>query len=93
MTDRADEIAGRALSYYSRSILGDEEKLAADIRAYGDECRNAALEEAVEACREIENNDGDEHYEYCDCVTVVEDECNCYMSKFRKAVAALKEKP
>ena len=92
MTDRADEIArerARALTErYWREIVSRDQSVEM-LLAY----RNAALGEAVEACREIENNDGDEHYEYCDCVTVVEDECNCYMSKFRKAVAALKEKP
>ena len=55
--------------------------------------RNEALEEAVEACEELEMDFGNEHAELCDCMTPVEDECNCHLSKFRKTIEALKVKP
>ncbi len=40
----------------------------------------------VEACIEIEGQLGDEHADDCDCVTTIEDECNCHLSRFRKAI-------
>lgn len=42
----------------------------------------------MEDCEQIEADLGDEHDELCDCVTAVEDACNCHLSSFRKTIAA-----
>jgi len=88
-----DERANAALKSMNKVV--DDERSARLERnpSLRRECRNAALEEAKIACMKLEGDFGNEHDELCDCVTLVEDECNCHLSEFRKAVDALKEKP
>jgi hypothetical protein len=46
-------------------------------------------EAAIEACIESESEYGEEHDPMCDCVTPVEDECSCYMSRARRKIEAI----
>lgn len=44
--------------------------------------------QAEDACTQVEGELGDEHAEWCACVTVA-DQCDCHLARFRRRISEL----